>query len=267
VNAETLVSTGTYSVGVECIRPPRATDDVMAYGDVLARRIGTPAEADLITFPGTANSLVTLTLVQTEGFTHAFDGARATLFAPTGVVVHVFDSNSQHDLLLPEDGTYVLRVSAETLVSTGDYSVGLESVSPANRVDDVLDCDAAPLRRTIDRAAEVDQYTFSGTPGARATLTLVQTGGFTHAFDGARASLFAPGGSLPPRVFDSNGQLDVTLDGAGTYVLRVNAETLVTVGSYSIGLACAPVIRQPSSAHRVVPGMPSEAWAASARSR
>ncbi len=52
--------------------------------------------------------------------------ARLTLFSPTGVEVILFDSNAQQQITLVETGTYLLRIQANNLTSTGFYELGLE---------------------------------------------------------------------------------------------------------------------------------------------
>jgi hypothetical protein len=83
---------------------------------------------DLITFTGNAGAVVDLTLVQTAGFPDPFGRvlAHATVFAPSGAQVAAFNANSQNTLTLPESGTYVVRINANTLVHTGSYTLGME---------------------------------------------------------------------------------------------------------------------------------------------
>ncbi len=84
------------------------------------------AEADFYTLTGQADDVITLALVETSNWGLASNDARLTLFAPSGAQVITFDSNGQQEVTLPESGTYVVRVQANNLVSTGSYDLELE---------------------------------------------------------------------------------------------------------------------------------------------
>src|SRR5690606_4936578 len=105
---------------------------------LFARTIEAPGEVDQYTFTGEAGGIVTLTLVQTGGFPvgSSVTNARATLFSPAGTPIITFDSNGQQDIVLPETGTYIIQVQAESLFHTGSYSIGLEGLLPTNPVDE-----------------------------------------------------------------------------------------------------------------------------------
>src|SRR5262245_1430258 len=129
VRASNLVSTGSYSIGLECLLPTSPVDATLACGGLLpSRPINAPAQVDQITFSGQANERKTLTLTA-AGFP-TFVTATATVYSPTAVVVVTFNANSQQQLTLPENGTYVIQVFASNLVSTGSYSLGLSFCSP-----------------------------------------------------------------------------------------------------------------------------------------
>ena len=85
-------------------------------------------EVDLITFTGNTNEVVTLTLVETSnwGGLQGRNDARVTLFTPSAVPLGFFDSDGQQQFALPNGGTYVIRLNANNLVSTGSYDLGLQ---------------------------------------------------------------------------------------------------------------------------------------------
>ncbi len=85
-------------------------------------------EADLFTFTGTANDVRDVTLIETGtgwGGVGNTNDPRATIFAPSGVQVDAFDTNSRRQLTLAETGTYLVRVNANQVAATGTYNVGL----------------------------------------------------------------------------------------------------------------------------------------------
>ena len=184
--------------------------------------------------------LVTLTLSETSnwGGINGANDARATVFTPAGDALITFDSNSQQDLTLPESGTYIIRVNANNLVSTGSYNLGVECLLPTDPVQAALSCGDL-VSDAIDAQAEVDQFTFTGQVGDLVTLTLSETsnwGGINGAND-ARATVFTPAGDVLI-TFDSNSQQDLTLPESGTYIIRVNANNLASTGSYNFSLTC-----------------------------
>ena len=68
VMASGLVSTGSYKLGRECVVPPAPVDSPLPCGSLYSGTISSAGQVDQIGFSGTANQIVTLTLVQTAGF-------------------------------------------------------------------------------------------------------------------------------------------------------------------------------------------------------
>ena len=236
--ANTLVHTGTYSVGLERLKPAAAVDAVLAPGSLVSASIGAAGETDLYTFDGTANDDILVTLVDTGGeLTLGGVAANALLYAPSGVEVGAnFNANSQQSFTLPETGTYVIRIVANTLVHTGTYSVGLERLKPAAAVDGIL-TPGSLVAASIGAAGETDLYTFDGTANDEILVTLVDTGGeLTLGGVAANALLYAPSGVEVGANFNANSQQSFTLPETGTYVIRIVANTLVHTGTYSVGL-------------------------------
>jgi uncharacterized protein (TIGR03437 family) len=233
VRANNLVSTGSFSLGLECLLPTSPVDATLACGALSARAINAAGQVDQLTFAGQANQRVTLTLTASDfpfGAT-----ATATLFSPTAVSVVAFDANSQRQLTLTENGTYVIQVRANNLVSTGSYSIGLECLLPTSPVDATLPCGALLSDRPINAASQVDQITFIGQANERNTLTLTASG-FPFGAT-ATATVFSPS-AVAVVTFDANSQRQLTLTESGTYVIQVRANNLVSTGSYSLGLEC-----------------------------
>ena len=92
----------------------------------------------------------------------------------------------------------------------------------------------------IGARGEVDLYLFSGQTGQIISLALASTGGFTGggASTSAELTLFGPSGAVVG-VLRSNSQANFTLSANGTYVIRVTAANLSTIGSYRVTLGCS----------------------------
>jgi Big-like domain-containing protein/pre-peptidase len=239
VNATNLATIGTYNVSLQCLLPPTPAP-LLQCGALQSGSIGAPGEVDLYSFTGQAGQIIGLTLASTAGFTsnQTLSSAALTLFTPTGALLGAFRSNSQANFMLPATGTYVVRVNATNLATTGTYNVSVQCLLPTPTPAPLLQC-GVPQPGTIAAPGEVDLYSFTSQAGQIVGLTLASTGGFTTNRNGTSAALtlFAPTGALLG-AFRSNGQANFTLPATGTYVVRVNATNLATTGSYNVGLQC-----------------------------
>jgi hypothetical protein len=235
VNANDYVGSGSYTLGLEGIRPPSPDAVGVGYGSLVGGSI-TPAKVDLYTFPGTSGHFITVTLAETGGFGGFGQAPRVCLIAPSNTVVECFDANGQRSYTLSETGTYVLRVNANDFVGSGSYSLGLEGIRPASPDAVAISCGNLPSGGIV--AAEVDLYTFTGTAGQFITVTLAETAGFGGFGQAPRVNLIAPSNTVVDPRFDANAQHNYKLTETGTYVLRVNANDFVGAGSYSLSLEC-----------------------------
>src|SRR2546425_11206100 len=82
VRANDFVSTGSYSLGLECLLPTSPVDATLACGGLISRTIGASAKVDQIIFNGQSSAQLTLGLTE-NGFPFGAT-ATGTLFSPTG---------------------------------------------------------------------------------------------------------------------------------------------------------------------------------------
>ena len=80
----------------------------------------------MFTFSGSQNDFVVFTLSRTGGWS-AFAGPQVTVFTPSGASLTTFNGNGRQGHVLPATGTYVLRVAASDLGTTGAYNLGIEA--------------------------------------------------------------------------------------------------------------------------------------------
>jgi hypothetical protein len=233
---------GSYNVNLECLFPVQSPNTVvMTCGALASGTIGAPGQVNLHSYDGLAGQTLALTLANTGGFTTNRGSASAelTLFAPSGAVVGALRSNSQATFVLPESGTYVIRVSAANLAGIGSYNVNLECLLPTPSPDTVpLTCGAL-ASGTIGAPGQVNLHSYDGLVGQTIALTLASTGGFTTNRGSASAelTLFAPSGAVVGTL-RSNSQANFILAETGPHVIRVTATNLATVGSYNVNLEC-----------------------------
>ena len=215
-------------------------------GDIVSGNITSASQVDQYVYSGTAGGVVTLTLSETSGFFP--DGgvvAEAVLYDPNGKSILTFYANSQQQVTFSQTGNYHVQVFASNLVYTGTYNLGVVCRNPL-MPSSALSCGGI-ANGSISQAAQVDQYTYTGSAGGVVTLTLSETSGFFP--DGgvvAEAVLFDPTGKSL-LTFYANSQQQVTLAVTGTYLIQVFSSNLVYTGGYNLGIVCRNPL-MPSSA-------------------
>ncbi len=243
-----FTATGQYNLGLECRNPTAPVKAVLGCGALAHGSLTALGQVDQYTFQATAaNEILTLTLVDTGGF--ASGPAAVSLFAPSGQALVTFlAANGQQQVPLPVAGTYVLQVVGSGFTATGQYNLGLDCRNPTAPVKAVLGCGAL-AHGSLTALGQVDQYTFQATAANEIlTLTLVDTGGFASGL--AAVSLFAPSGQALVTFLAANGQQQVPLPVAGTYVLQVVGSGFTATGQYNLGLDC----RNPTAPVKAVLG-------------
>ena len=173
----------------------------------------------------------------TSGFSPFFGrNPRASLLTPSGQALGTFwDATNEQEFILPETGVYLVRVRANNLADTGDYSLGLERLRPITAVDATFGFGTTVSGR-ITNATQQDLITFTATAGDRIQLVLVTTSGFSPFFGrNPRATLTSPSGQILG-TWDATGSRDFTLAEAGTYLVRVRANNLTDSGTYNLSL-------------------------------
>ena len=227
-----FISTGQYNLGLTCRHPNKPVKAKLGCGALEAGSITAPGQVNQYTFKAKANELLTMTLVDTGGFSGG--PAFVTLFAPSGQAVTSFAANSQQQVSLAAAGVYVMQVVGSGFISTGQYNLGLTCRNPNSPVIAVLGCGALQPG-SITAAGQVDQYTFQGQASEVVTLTLTDTGGFGGG--PAFVTLFAPSGQ-PVTSFPANGKQQITLSATGVYVEQVVGSSYISTGQYNLGLTC-----------------------------
>ena len=218
--ANNLLDTGSYNVGVECIRPVDPVNFVATCGSLITSTIATQGEVDQIAY-GTAGQIVALLLIESAGLNS--NTPFAQMISPTGASLTSLVGNNRRIVTLPADGTYVLQVMANNLLDTGTYKLGLECIRPPAPVNAAFPCGGL-LQRSMTVPGQVDQFTFTRQAGNIVTLTLVERAGF---FSSAPfAQVFAPNGTAI-QSFVANSQRRFAVPATGTYVVQVMANNLL----------------------------------------
>ena len=244
VIGNTLMETGSYSISLNCLPAPFGA--VFLGANTLSPgQITMASELDPFEFDGEMNEVVELTLVRTSGF--AGTNVRATLYSPIGTNLGTFVGNSRNEITLPSTGRYSVDVDAANGTGVGDYNLVLDRRFPAEPLPPPLVCGQV-YPSTITAPGELDHFSFEGNVNDVVDLTLVWKTGFTAT--GVSASVYSPTDAFLGS-FSGTSLFSLTLPETGRYIVRVNANNLVGIGSYNLGLGC----RVPDAADHVAPGL------------
>jgi hypothetical protein len=229
VKASNHVSTGSYVVGLEGGVPLLSPDTVrINRGDLRTATISSTGDADFYVFDGTAGDDILMTLVPTAGFSQASQFPQVIVYGPTGDVVLGAFTTSQERATLPTTGLHAVRVIGSNQIALGTYALGFEGVVPSSGDAIALTVGGGATPGSIDDPAETDMFTFGGTAGNSASITLAGIAGFS-----ATATLYDPNGSSM-LTFTPGTQSIGSLPSTGTYVISIRATNLVSSGSYNI---------------------------------
>ena len=251
VNANNLRTTGSYNISRECLFPVQSPDVVpMPCGGLAAGTIGVPGETDLFMFAGEAGQIMSLAIASTAGFASRPSSGSVvlTLFTPAGAVVGTLASNSQNLVTLPVTGVYSIRVSANNLATTGQYTISRECLFPVPSPDAVpLPC-GGMVAGAITAPGDTDLMTFTGQAGQIISLAIASTGGFASRPSSGSVvlTLFTAAGAAVGTLA-SNSQNLFTLPIDGVYSIRVSANNLATTGSYNISRECLFPVQSPDA--------------------
>ena len=129
-------------------------------------------------------------------------------------------------------------MSAANLSKTGSYNLNLECLVPVSPDAVPLACGTIAPDRSVHEARSISTHAparrddhFTGVGQHRWVLG---RGGSTSA----ELTLLGPSGAVVG-VLRSNSQANFTLPESGTYIIRVSASNLSTIGSYRVTLGCS----------------------------
>ncbi|UCF19290.1 MAG: Ig-like domain-containing protein [Gemmatimonadota bacterium] len=224
VNSATLRDVGTYRIGLECIDPLGPVEGDLESGDLVSEDLPLPGEVDLFTFTAAAGDHALLPIANTQGVV-----ADVTLLAPSRAVELTFRAHTLPLVTLAETGRYVMYVHTATLVSTGAYNLGLESVAPLGPVQGDLVRNSV-ISEAIATPGEVDLFTLTGDGGSDFLMSVANTSGIR-----VDAVILSPDGDEVDRI-TGNSQKSIRLPATGTYVVYVFSTTGHGLATYNIGV-------------------------------
>ena len=233
--ASNYLATGDYKLGYEKQQPADSSNGVLTPGILQTGTLSESGQIDLYTLDVTAGDVVDFSIVHTSGFVGA--AVNFALYAPSGAWVNNrgYNSNSELRFNLSETGTYVVRIIASNYLATGSYSLGYEKFLPAVAANGTLTIGGAAASGSITAAGQIDFYSFSGSAGGSATVSLAQISGFTGT--AANFYVISPTGTLlNNRGYNANAAITFTLPDNGDYVIRVMSANYLGTGDYSLSV-------------------------------
>ncbi len=199
-------------------------------------------EVDQFFFKGQVGQVIDLTLVETSNWSGSLgsgrtsNDARGTLFAPSGAEVGQFDSNTQQTFTLTENGTYVIRVNANNLVSTGTYNLGMECPNQVLPEVTLLATDGEASETGLDAAT----FTVTRTGPTTSALTVL------YGTDGAATNgsdYQTPSGSVVIPIGQASAAIIITPiddsidEGPEAVVLNLTTDAAYIIGTPGIANA------------------------------
>jgi len=210
-------------------------------GNVVECSISPVGDQDLFRFSGTANTTIILSLLDQNGTDCRFYGVCpiADLFAPDGTKLKHLRSTDSQAIVLPANGTYLVRISDEGDNQTANYRIGLERLWPASPDTKAMSFEQVISNESINPAPDQDFYTFNALKDSTVTLTLSDLNGTDCRFYGVcpTANLYGPDQTLVS-TWRSQSTKDIKLPQTGTYTLHLFDEGNDREANYSLFLQC-----------------------------
>ena len=236
LQANNLVSTGNYNLGLEGLLPLTPGATPLSLGDLLPGSFDTAGTVDNYTYEGTGGDVITTVLVETSSFGSIFNFPQVTIYTPSLAVLRSYGGDALHRDTLPETGSYTLTVRPNNLVSAGDYRLNLTGLQPLTPGRPTAQCGQL-VAENIGTSGEIDLYTFDGQDGQLVVLTFVETSDFGSIFNFPVLRVLSPSLNQLLAV-NADGQQQLTLSTTGTHLFQVTANNIVSTGTYTLNISC-----------------------------
>ncbi len=216
----------------------QASATVLAKGTVQIASITKAGEVDAFTFTAKAGETIELAMARysISNFVPCVkvyypDGSLWQTLSPNGLT-------GEKRLVVPKgmSGTFRVEVQDNNLRDTGQYKLGLESISPPSLNPIALKAGKI-AKRQITESIQKDQFVF--TASSRQTIELAVARNSISNFK-PKVQIFYPNGTLW-KTLTVNGltgetRLAVPKGIGGQFVVQVQDDNLLDIGDYKIGL-------------------------------
>ncbi len=228
-----MLESGNYTIGLEGLRPISPNPIVLPRGSVLSGSINSALDKVQYVFEGQANGIYELAI--TSSAIDAGYQAQAKLFDASGTLLRVLNANADgaQRFRLTTTGTFMIQVNDVNLVKRGNYSIGLEGISPIS-VNPINLPKGSVTTSYNAGLLDKKQFTFSGVAGQIVDLAISRIDGQVGYVP--YGQLFTPAGDLVVDLLAGSWRSwrRVMLPVSGTYMLQVCDDTLFQAGAYKL---------------------------------
>jgi hypothetical protein len=221
--------TGSYTVGLEGLKPISPDAKPLSKGGIVSGSINSAIAVDQWTFTGNAGDQFDLNataLATQSGFSARFD-----LIDPDGVSVDTFVAGHRPLAPLSKSGTYLVQVHDYGYSHTGTYTIGLEGRKPVSPDALALPADVTKSG-SISSAIDVDDFTFYAVAGD--SIAIGRTALATQSGFSARFTLVDPSGVVLSNLV--TGTSSITAASTGWYTMQVHDYGYSHTGTYTLSL-------------------------------
>ena len=221
---------GTFTIGLEGIRPISPGAMPLNTGGFVSGSITVPIDFNAYTFTGSANNIMLFSLTSTP--TQAGFTAFADVYAPSGTRATGFNATAPQSFTLKETGTYLVLVHDSNFQESGNYTIGLEGVSPPS--PNALALPAGQnVAGAINAVNDVNQYTFYAKANDKLRFALSATA--VDAGYNSLGTLYSPAGNRLETFFATTSH-SFTAPATGVYLLNITDNLYRRRGSYNLSL-------------------------------
>jgi len=227
VRDDSYKQTGSYTIGLEGIKPLSPNPVALVKGGIVSGSILRSLEKDQFTFtakPGERHEIITTSTATVAGFK-----AYTVVFAPSGTRIAQFGPG--HNIVLQdfkETGTYMVQVRDDNYTRTGTYTIGLEGINPISPNARTL-TPSTTVSRSINAASQKDQWIISVPVGKKLSITLSGTA-IDSRFE-AYAEVYNSAGRKIGAMRSGTSTFAVP---AGVYLIQVRDNSLFSRGEYKL---------------------------------
>jgi len=219
--------TGDYDLYLQRLNDPGNAIPI-AFGDTVSASIDLPAEMDAYTFVGASGDQVLVRVAETSGSLWPL----IRVYRPNGTLLceDYSPSTAEVSCSLTSSGTHTILVGDYFGTYTGEYSLYLQRTNnPGNAIPIAF---GNTLSGTV-AAAEMDAYTFVGTPGDQVLVRVAETSGSLWPL----IRVYPPNGTLLCEDYSpSTAEVFCTLTSSGMHTILVADYFGTYTGQYSLYL-------------------------------
>ena len=231
------VQKGTFTLGLEGLKPISPGSTPLVKGGFVSGSITTPIDIKAFTFSASANNIIQFSMGSTA--TQAGFNAQADIYTPSGTHISTTLATIPIVITVHETGQFLVLVHDNGYVNTGTFVLGLEGVTPPS--PDVLALAAgATMNGTISANNDVHEFAFYADATDQMTFTL--SGTPSQAGYVAAGAIYSPAGVRVSDFLGTTVSRHFTAATTGVYMLQIKDANYKHTGSFGISVLWTPTV-------------------------